>query len=638
MRYGGICFHRNSNSQNLFDYSPQPQYETYLCELCGNNSHYGYDCPPQFLLVYEQEPCYNQNYNENYYPHYSSSFLVYENYGGSHATFQCQPMDQNFNYSNSSSFDQYQPPQSFVTQQLSQRSNEDIQLEMAKLIKNNRILLNNNIFPHEETSMSVLLAKERILKLIQAWDEKQIKSWSLSELLLQLSNDSRTIDEMLKQRVKQPWERFYEIKHAFTDKQYQPDEIQELMSRLLVDVRNINEKLSDYTNSLSLNHPIFYDNDENSREYLEKSSKAITPDLPTEEPEYSLSMGDEHLSTISETESNELIKSSVDNFVLILRESEVTSDNESECDVPVKMGSFLIFTTFSNPLFNCNDDFTSSDDESLSNEDVSMENFKIYSNPLFDDEEIICNKIDPHYFNAESNLIESFPNRDTLFDYSPKFDYLEEFSGELMPTNIINKEHIKREHEEYISLMKKLLTINSFPRPLENFYANTIVESLASSPIPVEDSDSQREEIDLFLDTDDLMPPGKNESSNFDQHDDPSFPRPPPEPPDVEIFFDFKPDTGVLTTKVVKGISEHYVFMPNILPTLPTFDPLYPVYDTFLSFSSKNEDKVFKPGILSYLLVSHRDKITSDLSENSMMMYGWDIPFLDVSYLHFYPS
>ncbi|GKF62181.1 hypothetical protein Tco_0182235, partial [Tanacetum coccineum] len=60
------------------------------------------------------------------------------------------------------------------------------------------------------------------------------------------------------------------------------------------------------------------------------------------------------------------------------------------------------------------------------------EKFKIYSNPLFDDEEIISTKIDSHYFNAESNLIESLLNRDTLIDSSPKFDFnLEEFSGEL---------------------------------------------------------------------------------------------------------------------------------------------------------------------------------------------------------------
>ncbi|GKC35817.1 hypothetical protein Tco_1048201, partial [Tanacetum coccineum] len=65
-------------------------------------------------------------------------------------------------------------------------------------------------------------------------------------------------------------------------------------------------------------------------------------------------------------------------------------------------------------------------------EDVPMENFKIYSNPLFVDEEIISPKIDQHYFNAESNLIESLHNRYILIDSSPKFDYLlEEFFGEL---------------------------------------------------------------------------------------------------------------------------------------------------------------------------------------------------------------
>nr|GEZ21119.1 hypothetical protein [Tanacetum cinerariifolium] len=71
----------------------------------------------------------------------------------------------------------------------------------------------------------------------------------------------------------------------------------------------------------------------------------ITPVLPTEEPEYSLSMS----------------------------EYEVTSNDESECDVPVKDESSPVFPTFSNSIFDDNDDFTSSDDELLSNEDVPME-------------------------------------------------------------------------------------------------------------------------------------------------------------------------------------------------------------------------------------------------------------------------
>ncbi|GJW47824.1 hypothetical protein Tco_0079470 [Tanacetum coccineum] len=209
--------------------------------------------------------------------------------------------------------------------------------------------------------------------------------------------------------------------------------------------------------------PICYDDDE---EY----TIAITPDLPTKEPEYSLIMGDEHLDTIPEKESDELIKSSVENLVPIPSESEVTSDKESECDVPVNDEPSLTFTTFSNPLFDSNNDFTSSDDESLSDEDILMENFKIYSNPLFDDEEIISPKIDPHYFNAESNLIESLLNCDILIDSSPKFDYLlEEFSGELAHIDPILPGIKKADFdlEEEIRLVENLLYDNSSPRPPE---------------------------------------------------------------------------------------------------------------------------------------------------------------------------
>nr|GEX23724.1 hypothetical protein [Tanacetum cinerariifolium] len=395
------------------------------------------------------------------------------------------------------------------------------------------------------------------------------------------------------------WEKFFEIQHA------QSEDTNKLFQKLLEDLQIINEELAEYINSPSWNHPIFYNNDEEHsiqyKEYLENSYNtiatknfnqeksqissvnAITTISPTKEPEYSLSMRYEHLSTIPKTESDEVIRSSVKNLVQIPSEYEVTSNNESECDVPIKDESSPVFTNFLNSLFNCNDDFTSSDDELLSNEDVSMENFKIYSNPLFDDEEINSNKIDPHYFSAESDLIESLSNRDTLFDSSPKFDYLEDFSGELIPTSIINEERIKREDKEYISLMEKLLTINSFPHSLENFHANMIIETLPTSPIPVEDSDSLREEINIFTGMDDFMPPGiesddydsegdihfleellsddaislpENESSNFDHYNDPSFPRPPPEPPDVEVFFDFEPKSGELISSVMNNIDE----------------------------------------------------------------------------------
>ncbi|GJT97779.1 hypothetical protein Tco_1093297 [Tanacetum coccineum] len=101
-------------------------------------------------------------------------------------------------------------------------------------------------------------------------------------------------------------------------------------------------------------------------------------------------MGNEELSTILEKESDKFIKSSVEDLFPITSESEDTSGNDSECILP-SCDDFSPINvneeksvTFSNPLFNSNDDFTSSDDESLSEEDVSEDNVKIYSNPLFD--------------------------------------------------------------------------------------------------------------------------------------------------------------------------------------------------------------------------------------------------------------
>nr|GEV62420.1 hypothetical protein [Tanacetum cinerariifolium] len=80
---------------------------------------------------------------------------------------------------------------------------------------------------------------------------------------------------------------------------------------------------------LFTNCPAFYDDDDDEysiqvSEFLKKSPIAITPVLPTEEPDNSLSMGDEHLDTILEMESDEVINSSVENLVSIPSESEDT--------------------------------------------------------------------------------------------------------------------------------------------------------------------------------------------------------------------------------------------------------------------------------------------------------------------------
>nr|GEZ88092.1 hypothetical protein [Tanacetum cinerariifolium]GEZ88118.1 hypothetical protein [Tanacetum cinerariifolium] len=102
--------------------------------------------------------------------------------------------------------------------------------------------------------------------------------------------------------------------------------------------------------------------------------------LPIEDPEDSLIMGNEDLNPITEKESDEVLTSSVEDLVPIPSESEDTSGSDSECDFPaiddfspinVLEGKSM---TFSNPLFDLNDDFTSSDDESLSDKDVPEDN------------------------------------------------------------------------------------------------------------------------------------------------------------------------------------------------------------------------------------------------------------------------
>nr|GFB67011.1 hypothetical protein [Tanacetum cinerariifolium] len=58
------CYEQNfvDNSQS----PPQAQYKTYACELCGNDAHYGYDCPPQVLFVYNQDPRFSQDFDNNF--------------------------------------------------------------------------------------------------------------------------------------------------------------------------------------------------------------------------------------------------------------------------------------------------------------------------------------------------------------------------------------------------------------------------------------------------------------------------------------------------------------------------------------------------------------------------------------------
>nr|GEW42098.1 retrovirus-related Pol polyprotein from transposon TNT 1-94 [Tanacetum cinerariifolium] len=186
-----------------------------------------------------------------------------------------------------------------------------------------------------------------------------------------------------------------------------------------------------------------------------------------------------------ETESDEVTESNAENLLPIPSKCEVTLEDEIECDMPAK------------------DVY------------VPAEEFKIYSNPLCDEDEINSDKLDPHCFNVESDFVKSLLNRDTFIDFSSKFD----FSGELA--------HIKPEipksdfdFEKEIRLIENLLYDNLFPRPPEELneeIADTIIESIPLLPIPVQDGNSQQEEIDIGTETDDVLPPSvENDDDDYD--------------------------------------------------------------------------------------------------------------------------
>nr|GEX36933.1 hypothetical protein [Tanacetum cinerariifolium] len=97
------------------------------------------------------------------------------------------------------------------------------------------------------------------------------------------------------------WETILEIKHALEEKHL-------------------------YINTPSWDRPTICYNDDDD----EDCTIEITPILSTEDPDNSLSMGDEHLDTVPAMESDKFIKSSVENLVSIPSESEGIPDNISE--------------------------------------------------------------------------------------------------------------------------------------------------------------------------------------------------------------------------------------------------------------------------------------------------------------------
>ncbi|GJX60460.1 hypothetical protein Tco_0291850 [Tanacetum coccineum] len=158
--------------------------------------------------------------------------------------------------------------------------------------------------------------------------------------------------------------------------------------------------------------------------------------------------------------------------------------------------------------------------------------------------------------------------------------------------------------------MERLLYDNSSPCLPEDFHANlnTIIESLPTFPIPVEDSKFLGKRIDIFLCPDDSIPPGIK-SDNYDSEGDDNS----TSLPEFESFDVDYPNSGDSTIDVVEDIpvdvdvsspsgDRNKIYDLGICIEVESrrfLATLSPVIDTLLPFSSKNEDKIFNHGALA---------------------------------------
>ncbi|GJV32310.1 hypothetical protein Tco_1392710 [Tanacetum coccineum] len=350
---------------------------------------------------------------------------------------------------------------------------------------------------------------------------------------------------------------FLKIKQAVEEEQNQPEVMQELLLKLMKDLqilKGIQPKQAEQEYTVIYRKP-----------------KAITPDLPTKEPDNSLSMGDEHLNTIPETE-----KSSVKNLVPI--PSEFKGICEDICDVP-----------------SCDNDHFDAE-------------FGLINSLLSRDILITSPKIDflPEDFTGELDLIDPILPRIDEDDFDE--DNFDEEEG------AIDNDILQIEDE---ILREKLLNINLLVDKTEALKLTPsipfMLENPSSSPIPVVDSEFLIEEVDTFPVPEDSIPPGI-ESDFYSEgdivildnllNDDPIL--------EYERFtFDIESDAPVINN--FDELNEDECFDPgggeiDVSQNIEDDDSFAFVIRTFLSFltypvysplllSIESEDTIFYLGI-----------------------------------------
>ncbi|GJW73735.1 hypothetical protein Tco_0133105 [Tanacetum coccineum] len=324
--------------------------------------------------------------------------------------------------------------------------------------------------------------------------------------------------------------------------------------------------------------PICYDDDEDN-------TIAITPVLPIEEPDNSLSMGDEHLDTIPETESDEFIKSSVEDLVPIPSESEGIPDKM--CDVPLCNNPTPLnaLNEHSEIVVNSNDDNSSSDDDSPYGENID------YVDALSPDVEIVSLEVveivDPEVGRIDDDILLTI-----------KDDILRE---KLLNVNL---------------LIAKIDSLRDNPTPSSEVvikststFPNLFLEETNTFDNSIPESETFRFNLEEI----------RSDFNHEEFADELTHIMPLPE---LECFkFKIEPDPGDLTSidlGIRKNVSTTNVNVPLEDDQSSLFAYVVWIFLAFLTYpvvppyllSTRNEDTIFDPGISMYHSfmpdVSHR--------------------------------
>ncbi|GKC92842.1 hypothetical protein Tco_1158284 [Tanacetum coccineum] len=436
--------------------------------------------------------------------------------------------------------------------------------------------------PPNEKCMALLLTEERFLKIKQAVEEEQNQPDVMQELLLKLIDDLQILKGIQQEKEKPTTQSFTPYGNFSMI-----DDVEVLMRDIYTFLRKFSRIPFGVTPK---NRPTFYNDDDDEYTIIYRKPKAITPDLPIEESDNSLIMGDEHLNTILETESDEIIKSSVEILVPIPSEFEGISDDT--CDVPVGEDSstFDALNDNSEILSDSNNDSTSSDDDDFEDiEYVSLEEKLLNVHRLIVNIKALNDNPSPDRVLKSLSL---FPipveDSDSFFE---KSDTLISHLDNSLP----EFETFSDDTEETRSGSTTTHANNSLPE-YDSFLFEIEVDQGGLTSVVISDNSN-----------DPLLEIPEFESFHFD----PSFPRPPPEPPDIEICLNFEPDTPVINN--FDELNEDECFDPgggeiNDSQNVEDDDSFTFVIRTFLPYRTYSvdsplllftgsEDTIFNPGI-----------------------------------------